>query len=163
MQEIQKTSDNPLTDYKISPEIFEVATEHVKTLDINETARNLDLPVDVVTGILEKKEVKRYVDMIFLQEGYMQRNKLNSVMTDIIDMKLEEMLETGIGSSKDILEILKLAHTMQMDHRKNTAVAEEPGTQVNIQNNTYGGENYSKLMQQLITGNIQETGNVIPQ
>tara|TARA_R110000851_G_scaffold94590_1_gene205483 strand:+ start:1337 stop:1777 length:441 start_codon:yes stop_codon:yes gene_type:complete len=143
---------NPLTQYKVSPEIFMVATEYVKTLDLEKTARNLDLTLDQVSGILDKKEVKRYVDAIFLEQGYMQRNKLNDVMTKIIDMKLDEMQESDIGSSKDILEILKLAHTMRMDHGKE-AKEESHGAQVNI-NNNFGGDNYSDLLKKITAGSV---------
>lgn len=150
MKQLQ-TIQNPLQDYKISPEIFEVATTYVKTLDLETTARTLDLPVDVVSGILDKKEVKRYVDQIFLQEGYMQRNKLNDVMTKIIDLKVEEMDESEMGSNKDILEIMKLAHQMQMDHNKAAKEASAPSVQNNFQQNVHG-DNYSNLMAKIISG-----------
>lgn len=141
-------NENPLMEYKVSPEIFEVATEYVKTLDIVKTAKTLGLTDDIVTSVLDNKEVKRYIDAIFLEQGYMQRNKLNDVMTQIIDMKLEEMEETGLGSNKDILEILKVAHTMRMDHAKQNK-EETPGVTTNIQNN-FGGDNYNNLLRKIV-------------
>ena len=143
---------NPLQQYKISPEVFEVATEYVKHLDISQTAKALGLSNDEVSGIIEKREVKRYIDAIFLEQGYMQRNKLNDVMTMLVDQKLEEMMETGLGSSKDILDILQFAHKMRMDHDK-ASREEAPGTQVNIQQN-YGGDNYSKLLEKITSGKV---------
>jgi hypothetical protein len=146
------SSSNPLTQYRISPEIFEVATEYVKHLNVKDTAKALDLTPDIVAGIIEKKEVKRYIDTIFLEQGYMQRNKLNDVMSDLIDMKLEEMQETGLGSNKDILDILKLAHDMRKDHAK-AEKDEVPGQQVNIQNN-FGGDNYNSLLENIMKGSV---------
>ena len=70
-------SDNPLTEYTVSPELFEVTTQYAKTLSIEETAKALDLPKQTVVAILDKKEAKRYIDAIFLEQGYMHRNKLN--------------------------------------------------------------------------------------
>ncbi len=143
-------SDNPLTQLTVAPEFFTVATEYVQHLDIGKTARMLNLPVTTVSEVLNKKEVKRYIDAIFLQQGFMQRNKLNDVLTKIIDMKLEEMEENDMGSNKDILEILKFAHVMHMDHA--TANKDEaPGTQVNIAN-TFGGDNYSNLLERIVSG-----------
>jgi hypothetical protein len=107
--------------------------------------------------MLDKKEAKRYVDAIFLEQGYLNRNKLNDVMTDIIDLKLEEMEETGLGSNKDILEILKFAHQMRMDHMK-MSKEDAPTTQTNIQQN-FGGENYSRLMEQIVTGGNDINGS----
>ena len=148
-------SDNPLTEFKIDPQVFEVTTEYVKTLNIQETAKTLQLSAHQIVEILDKKEAKRYVDAIFLEQGYMQRTKLNDVMTQLIDQKLEEMAETGLGSNKDILEILKFAHAMQQDHAKMNK-EEQPGQQVNIQNN-FGGENYNRLMERIVQG-----GDTIP-
>ena len=150
MNELKEKTANPLTEYRISPEIFEVATEYCKHLTIADTARSLGVTPDVVSAILDKKEVKRYIDQIFLQQGYMQRNKLNDVMSQLIDMKLEEMQESGLGSNKDILDILKLAHDMRKDHAK--AEKEDiPGQQVNIQNN-FGGDNYNSLLEKVMKG-----------
>lgn len=141
---------NPLTEYTVAPEVFEVTTEYVKTLSIDETAKALDMPRQIIVEILEKKESKRFIDAIFLEQGYLNRNRLNDIMTQIIDQKLEEMEETGLGSNKDILEILKFAHQMRMDHQK-AAKDEQPGQQVNIQQN-FGGDNYNKLLQKIVTG-----------
>ena len=147
-------SDNPLTEYNVAPELFEITTEYTKTLDIGKTARALELSEHEVVEMLDKKEAKRYINAIFLEQGYLNRNKLNDVMTTIIEQKLEEMEETGLGSNKDILEILKFAHTMRMDHEK-VSKEEAPGTQVNLQqNNTFGGDNYQKLMEKIVTGNV---------
>lgn len=144
------STQNPLTQFKIDPQVFEVTTEYAQNLNIKETARNLQIPEHQVVEILENKEAKRYIDAIFLEQGYLQRNKLNDVMTKIIDMKLEEMEESELGSNKDILEILKVAHQMQMDHRK-VSKEEQPGQQVNIQNN-FGGDNYNRLLEKIVGG-----------
>lgn len=150
MSDLVVQGGNPLTEFKIDPEIFEVATEYVKHLDINKAAQALQLPLDVVTAILDKKEVKRYIDAIFLQQGYLERNKLNDVMTKLVELKLEEMEETGLGSNKDILEILTQVHKMRMDYAKENK-DNNPTQQTNIQNN-FGGDNYSNLMKKIVEG-----------
>ena len=144
-------SDNPLQALTVAPEFITVATEYVKHLDVAKTAAVLKLPVLTVTGVLDKKEVQRYVDAMFLQQGYMQRNKLNDVLSKIIDLKLDEMEETEMGSNKDILEILKFAHTMSMDHAKLNKEDKGPSTNVKIEQN-FGGDNYSKLLERIVSG-----------
>ena len=143
-------SDNPLTEYNVAPELFEITTEYAKTLSISKTATALELSEHAIVEVLDRREAKRYIDAIFLEQGYLHRSKLNDVMTSLIDQKIDEMEETGLGSNKDILEILKLQHQMRMDYAKETK-EEAPGQQVNIQNN-FGGENYAKLMERIVTG-----------
>jgi hypothetical protein len=149
-------SDNPLCEYSVAPEVFEITTEYSKTLSISKTAIALDISEHQVVEILDKREAKRYIDAIFLEQGYLNRTKLNEVMENIIELKLEEMEETGLGSNKDILEILKLQHQMAMDYKKE-AKEEAPGQQVNIQNN-FGGDNYQKLMERIVTGDEPVSG-----
>ena len=150
MNDIVNLGDNPLTEYKIAPEVFEVATEYCKHLNIKDTATALGLSPDQVVGIIEKKEVKRYIDAIFLEQGYLERNKLQDVMTTILDLKLEEMMESSIGSNKDILDIITAVHKMRMDYDKINQ-DNQPTVQTNIQNN-FGGDNYSNLMKKIIEG-----------
>jgi len=141
---------SPLQEIKVSPEVFEVTTEYVKTLDLAQTAKALKMTQQEVVEVLDKREAKRYIDAIFLEQGYLNRNKLNDIMTELVELKLEEMRETGQGTSKDILEVLKFMHQMRMDHDKANK-DNAPGTQVNIQQN-YGGDNYSKLMERIVSG-----------
>jgi len=148
-------SDNPLTEYSVAPEVFEITTEYSKTLSISKTATALDISEHQVVEILDKREAKRYLDAIFLEQGYMNRNKLNDIMESLIDQKLEEMEETGLGSNKDILEIVKLQHQMRMEYAKVNA-EEAPGQQINIQQNF--GDNYQKLMERIVTGNEPVSG-----
>lgn len=144
-------SENPLQALTVAPEFITVATEYVKHLDVAKTAYALKMPAITVTAVLDKKEVQRYIDAIFLQQGYMQRNKLNDVLTKIIDMKMEEMEENEMGSNKDILEIIKFAHTMSMDHAKLNKEDKGPSTNVKIEQN-FGGDNYSKLLERIVSG-----------
>ena len=72
-------------------------------------------------------------------------------MDTIIASKLEEAAESGMYSSKDLLEIIALVHKMRMDELKlNT-----PDTQTNVQINTSIGGNYGKLMEQLLSSDVQ--------
>lgn len=131
---------------KISPEHLEVANDYLKHFSISETCRNLHLLEDHVLDILNKKEVKRYIDNVFLEHGYQNRFKLQNILDKIIDQKLEEALESGIYSKKDLVDILALVHKIRMEEVKNNK--EGPSSQVNIQNNY--GENYMDLMQKLM-------------
>ncbi len=146
---------------QISPEGFEIAHTYLETQDIETTAVRLGIsPVDVST-YLEKAEVRNYISNVYLNAGYRNRFKLGSLMDSIIDKKLEELEEAGIGSSKDILEILTLAHKMRMDELKLAAELEKASAakvQTNIQinnNNPYAGTQYGALLDTLL-GNASD-------
>jgi len=70
-------------------------------------------------------------------------------MDEIIAQKLEEMDDTGMGSSKDILEILKEAHSMKMKEMEmeiKLMGAKTPAIQVNNQTNN----NYNSLLDKIL-------------
>ena len=145
---------NPDTEYKISPEALEVAKTYLACHDTKETALSLGIEQDKVTYYLRKPEVKRFVDNIFLEQGYMNRGKLQEVMDKLFELKLEEMEDSEIGSNKDILDIVALQHKMRMEEIK--ALKEAFGTQtnvknqVNIQQNGTFGDNYDNLMSRIV-------------
>jgi hypothetical protein len=62
----------------------------------------------------------------------------------MIQSKLEEAEESGIYTSKDLLELLKFAHQMRVDEIKN----DQTGPTVNIAN--FGQGNYGQLMERLL-------------
>jgi phage terminase small subunit len=146
---------------QISPEGLEIAQVYLKTQNIDETARELKLSPIIVQQYLEKSEVKNFVNDVYLNSGYRNRFKIAELMDQIIEKKLEELQEAEIGSSKDILEILTLAHKMRMDEinaqaKLEAAKAQTVKSQTNIQINSaapYGDQNYGKLLDKLLDAN----------
>ena len=106
---------NPEEEYKISPEALQIASTYLACHDTKETAEALGIEPEKVTYYLRKPDVKRFVDTIFLEQGYMNRGKLQETMDNLFELKLEEMEETGLGTNKDIIELLTLQHKMRMD------------------------------------------------
>jgi len=141
-------------DYKISPEFLEITNVYLQTLDLKQTALLVGCDEQVVINALNKKEVRRFVDNVFLNQGYMNRHKLQETMSSLIEKKLEEMEEAGVGSSKDIVELLQVMHKMRMDELKMMMEREKvagPATQTNIQVNNQFGDNYASLLRKLTT------------
>lgn len=139
----------------ISPEGLDVAEAYLMAgQDRKQTASILGMSMDTLDAMLDKREVKNYIDNIFYETGFRNREKLFGVMDVIIEKKLEELEESGMGSSADILDIMKVFHKMKMDEYKmriemlkvenNT---KGPTNQTNIQNNiTLPGSNDSAYM-----------------
>lgn len=137
----------------ISPEGFEIANAFLRYGDIKNTAEQLDLPQHEIVKTLQQAEVKRYLDGVYLDQGYRNRDKIGQLMDEIIESKLEEARESDHFSSKDLIEILQIQHKMRIDEIKlmQQTGSNMPGVAVQV-NNTYGDSNYGRLMEQLTGG-----------
>jgi hypothetical protein len=139
----------------ISPESLEIMQVYLSTQSIAETARRLGIHDTLVSQYLNKPEVKRYLDHVYLSSGYRNRDKIAEVMDSVIETKLSEMVETGLGSTKDIADLLTLAHKMRMDELKAITEYEKAKEgssikkQTNIQINN-NQPNYSDLLGKLL-------------
>ena len=148
----------PAETLQIAPETLEVANAYLTLQDARKVADELDLPVTLVTEILARREVKSYVDHVFMDTGFNNRFEMRAAMDALIKKKFQEMHEAGVGSTKDITELLALSHKMSMDlldreiqlekARQSTA----PQKQVNVQINELDGSKYSHLINRLLTG-----------
>ena len=142
---------------RIAPEALSVAEKYLITMDINATADSLGVRTEEVTSYLAKREVKKYVDTVFLDVGDRNRFKLAATMDQVIDQKLEELDESEMGSNKDIADLLALAHKMRMDEIKaQTELVKAEQSQVKQQTNVqinetpFGSGNYGELMKKLL-------------
>lgn len=134
---------------KLGPEHYDIANGFLLYGTIQDTAEQMQVPQYEVVKILQMPEVKRYLDGIYLDQGYRNRDKMGKILDKIIDSKLEEAEESGVYTGKDLLDVIALVHKMRMDEIKaskenNTTV----GTAVQI-NNQFGDSNYGKLMERL--------------
>lgn len=147
---------HPAEALEISPEALEVANHYLQVQDLKETADALELPTDVVSAILSRREVKAYIDHVFAETGFNNRYRMRAAMDALIQKKFQEMDEAGVGSNKDILEILALSHKMSMDLLDRQIQLEKIKSQniksqVNVQiNENQGGSNYANLIERLI-------------
>ena len=149
----------PAETVQISPEALEVANCYLQTQDTQQVAHLLDLPAAQVAEILQRREVRGYIDAVFMDTGYNNRFLVRSAMDALIKQKFQELEEAGTGSSKDIADLLQLSHKMSMDLldrqiqlEKLRQEAPGPQRQVNVQINELDGSRYSQLVQRLITG-----------
>jgi len=142
----------------ISPEGLEVATAYLQFGNIRAVVECLGIPENTVVEYLNKREVKQYIDTVYLDTGYRNRNNIASLMDTIISSKLEEAQESGVYTNKDLLDIMTLAHKMRMDEIKALAELEKVTikNQTNVQINNeavpFGAGNYGKLMEKLLNG-----------
>jgi hypothetical protein len=133
-----------MTQIALTPEALDIANAYITYGSAKETADQLQIPEYQIVQLLERNDVKDYITGIYLDRGYRNKHKLGSVLDKMIDAKLEEAEESGIYTSKDLLELLQFAHKMRMDELKN----DNTGPTVNIAN--FGQGNYGQLMEKLL-------------
>ena len=149
----------PAESLAISPEGLQIANAYLQTPDINKVAESLDIPPEIVSQVLERREVRSYVNSVFFSTGFNNRFQVRELMDTILKKKLQELDENDIGSNRDITEILALSHKISMEQLNAEIQLEKIRTastlkqQNNIQiNDNMGGSKYSSLIEQLIKG-----------
>lgn len=161
MQELTTLPPNlpPAELIEISPEDLMIANHYLQFQDVRKTSEELDVSVGEVTDIIHKKEVRRYIDNVFMDMGYNNRVKMRKAMDAVIAKKFQELEESSLGSAKDIADLLMLSHKMSMEQmdkqiqleklRSNKA---DVNNQVNLQiNNPEPQSNYDRLLTQLLS------------
>lgn len=145
---------------KISPEGLEVANYYLQFGNIRAVCDYMDIPENKVVSLLNTREVKKYIDTVYLDLGYRNRSNIASVLDEMIASKLQEAQESGVYSNKDLADLLQMAHKMRMDEIKAQADLEKAQStniksQTNVQINEalpFGQGNYGKLMEKLLDG-----------
>ena len=145
MNSLTTYSDNlnaSLEAPEIDPQYLVVANEMLCGKCIPQISEQIGLSNDQVTAIAERADVRRYVDAVYMSQGYLNRVRRMQVINRVIDEKLLEAAETGVYSKRDLLEWLKLLNDMDRDARPKA-----PTTAVQVNNHT---NNYTNLMQDLL-------------
>lgn len=152
------TTHLPAETVRISPEALEVANCYLQLNDAKQVAYELQLEPDQVTQILGRREVKQYIDQVFFDMGYNNRFLMRQAMDALIKQKFSELEEAGVGSNKDIADLLQMSHKMSMDLLDKQLQLEKlrlgtpgPQKQVNVQINDDGSK-YSQLIHKLVSG-----------
>ena len=135
---INQMLDTPALD----PVVLALANDYLAGSSVEQLSEMYSISEDRVQALLDKRECKSYIDGVYASQGYLNRVKRLGIINRVIDSKLEEALETGQFSKKDLLDWMKLLHEMEQTTRP-----KEKGPAVAVQIN-----NYDKLMKDLIDG-----------
>ena len=123
---------------RISPEGLEIANAYLELGSIPAVCSRLKIKEGKVSEYLNKREVKAYVDQVYLDSGYRNRFKLAEVLDTLIDAKLEEAEESQVFTNKDLADLVAMSHKIRMDEIKaqtelEKAKASNIKNQINIQ------------------------------
>lgn len=151
----------PAEALAISPESLAVANAYLQNPDILAVSEELDISRELVSEILGKREVKSYVDSVFMNLGFNNRFQMRNLMDTIIKKKLEELDQADVGSNKDIIEILTLSHKMTIEHMDKEIQLEKIRsgngkvvTNVQINNDGMQQTRYGSLLEKLMDNTI---------
>lgn len=136
VEALNRTLDAPPLD----PVILAIANDYLSGKSIQVIADEYGISTDRVTSVVEKREVKTYVDNVMATQGYLNRVKRIALINSVIDQKIQEAAETGIYSKKDLLDWMK--HLADVEA---TLKPQVKGPSVAIQVN-----NYDRLMKDLL-------------
>jgi Mn-dependent DtxR family transcriptional regulator len=150
----------PAETLQIAPEALEIANAYLQLQDVRKVADELDLAPNLVTDILKRREVRAYIDSVFMDVGFNNKFEMRAAMDALIKQKFGELHESQTGSTKDIAELLQISHKMSMDLLDREIQLEKlrqgpqgPHKQVNVQiNEGLDGSKYSQLVSRLISG-----------
>lgn len=147
----------------ISPEGVEIANSYLTFGNIKAVCQDLGVSEQKVVEVLNKREVKKYIDAVYLDTGYRNRNNIASLLDEMIASKVEEAQESGVYTSKDLLDLLREAHKIRMDELKLLGETEKISNNIKNQTNVqindgipFGSGNYGKLMEKLLHGDTQD-------
>ena len=149
-------AQHPAEVLALDPEGLEVANCYLQTQNLQKTAEELGVSTELVASQLNRREVKVYIDGVFRDMGYNNRFKMRRAMDTLISKKFQELDEAGVGSSKDIADLLALSHKMTMEQLDREIQLEKVRSnniksQVNVQINDGGSaSNYGSLLDKLL-------------
>ena len=143
---------------RMSPEGLEIANSYLTNGNVEDVSHELKVSKDIVVSMLQKREVRKYIDTVYMDLGYRNRFRLGETLDLLIEKKLEEADETEIYTNKDMADLLALAHKMRIEEMKaqtefEKAKATNIKNQVNIQDNSgipFGQGNYGQLLKKLL-------------
>ena len=133
---LNKTLDTPSLD----PVVLAIANDFLSGKSIEEMSDEYGVSQDRITSVVEKKEVKIYIDSVFATQGYLNRVKRINLINQVIDQKIADAVETGVYSKKDLLDWMRHLQEIETGLKP-----KQSGPQVAVQIN-----NYDKLMKDLM-------------
>jgi hypothetical protein len=154
--------NTPAEALAIAPEQLCVANAYLQTPDVTKVSEELDIPRELVVEMLGKREVRAYIDSVFMNLGFNNRFQMRNLMDTIIKKKLQALDEADVSSNKDIIEILALSHKMTIEHMDKEIQLEKVRsgngkvvTNVQINNDmATQGTRYGALLDQLMNGDV---------
>ena len=109
VQALNKTLEAPPLD----PVVLAIANDYLAGKSVEEMSNEYAVSQDRITSVIEQKDVKSYIDNVFATQGYLNRVKRINLINQVIDQKIQDAVETGVYSKKDLLDWMKHLHEVE--------------------------------------------------
>ena len=127
---------------KLDPVLLAIANDYLAGEGLDKIAKEYGVSQDRVTAVLDKNDVRKYIDNVYVTQGYLNRVRRLNLVNKVIEQKVEDALESGVWSKRDLLDWMK-----HLNELEETAKPKKAAPQVAVQIN-----NYDKLMKDLFHG-----------
>tara|TARA_B100000424_G_C22942376_1_gene501438 strand:- start:2103 stop:2558 length:456 start_codon:yes stop_codon:yes gene_type:complete len=128
---------------KLDPVLLAIANDYLAGEGVDKIAEEYGVSQDRVAAVLDKDEVRKYIDNVYVTQGYLNRVRRMKLVNQVIEQKVQDALESGVWSKRDLLDWMK-----HLNELEETAKPKKASPQVAVQIN-----NYDKLMKDLFNGN----------
>jgi len=96
---------NLLQAPRIDPVLLNVANLYIAGSDIIEISQQLGIPRDRVVQVLDNESVKKYIEVTYSNQGYLNKFKRLELINKVIEAKVEAALDDPNKlSKKDLLD-----------------------------------------------------------
>ena len=128
---------------KLDPVLLAIANDYLAGEGVDKISKEYGVSQDRVTAVLDKDDVRKYIDNVYVTQGYLNRVRRMALVNQVIEQKVQDALESGVWSKRDLLDWMK-----HLNELEETAKPKKASPQVAVQIN-----NYDKLMKDLFNGN----------
>lgn len=144
LEELQGMLAQELKERRVNPVFVPIINQYLDGIDIEEIARSYGLQPLEVSLVLERNEVKNYINQAIQSVGYLNRLKRVRLINKVIDKAIQDAEEYDAPySRKDLLDWIKLL-------QEETKVGQQNMPRTAIQVNQTGKSNMLNLMQDLL-------------
>ena len=74
----------------LDPVILAIANDYLSGKSVEQISDEYAVSQDRITSVIEKKEVKSYIDNVFATQGYLNRIKRINLINQVIDQKIQD-------------------------------------------------------------------------
>ena len=128
---------------KLDPVLLAIANDYLAGEGVDKISKEYGVTQDRVAAVLDKDDVRKYIDNVYVTQGYLNRVRRMALVNQVIEQKVQDALESGVWSKRDLLDWMK-----HLNELEETAKPKKASPQVAVQIN-----NYDKLMKDLFNGN----------
>ena len=128
---------------KLDPVLLAIANDSLAGADVDKISKEYGVSQDRIAAVLDKDDVKKYIDNVYVTQGYLNRVRRMKLVNQVIEQKVQDALESGVWSKRDLLDWMK-----HLNDLEEVAKPKKAAPQVAIQVN-----HYDKLMKDLFNGN----------